>query len=120
MTEKKPINTPLEKIGKEMPFTVPDGFFVQLEDQIISQAGLKPAILPPPRRNLWRIITGATVAAAATVALVISFTKMPSHDMMQQGMTLEQAFNNLSQADQEWLLESYRSELIAEYGPTHP
>lgn len=115
MTERN-INSgfSFDNVGKETPFRVPDGFFSQLESDIIhkafpSESG-KRKYLPS-----WRIIAGASVAAAATVALLISSGTRIAGPEPDTSLSIEQAFNNLSQADQDYLIDTFRNDIITDY-----
>ncbi len=103
-----------DKVGKETPFRVPDGFFPQLETDI-----LRKAFPSEPRKRkylpTWRIIAGASVAAAATVALLISSGTNISNQAPSTNLSVEQAFNNLSQADQDYLIDTFRNDMITDY-----
>lgn len=115
MTERNDIhNFSFDKVGKETPFRVPDGFFPQLETDILRKA--YPAESDRKKyRPTWRIIAGASVAAAATVALLISSNTNISKPQAVSNLSVEQAFNNLSQADQDYLIDTFRNDMITEY-----
>ena len=115
MTDNKPTNDTLHRIGKKMPYTVPDGFFRHLDEQIIAATQAEMTRTARMRRNIWRAITGATMAAAASVAIVLSVGNFSQSPIIASSLTPEQAFDNLSSTDQEFLLDTYRTELLAEY-----
>lgn len=114
MTDNKPTSYDFEKVGKQMPFSVPDGFFCQLEQQIISNTGANVKKTRAPRK-FWKLITGTAVAAAAAVTAFIATPNMSPDTMMADNLTVEEAFENLSASDQEFLIDNYRAELLANY-----
>lgn len=92
----------LEKIGKQMPYTVPDGFFEKMEERLMQEATAKKKKSKLPKVVLW---TGLAVAASLALLLVlrqgIVFTKDNSFEQM------EMAFNQLNDNDQQLILEFY-------------
>ena len=92
----------LEKIGKQMPYTVPDGFFEKMEERLMQEATAKKKKSKLPKVVLW---TGLAVAASLALLLVlrqgIVFTKDNSFELM------EMAFNQLNDNDQQLILEFY-------------
>lgn len=92
----------LEKIGKQMPYTVPDGFFEKMEERLMQETTAKKKKSKLPKVVLW---TGLAVAASLALLLVlrqgIVFTKDNSFELM------EMAFNQLNDNDQQLILEFY-------------
>lgn len=106
----------LDSIGKRMPYTAPEGFLDDLEDQVWAQVKddmQQPAVqMAKPKRHygLWYSISA--VAVAACVALLIFF-KTPSVPQETYDMqSVEEAFAELSDADQEYLLAVYQDDLF--------
>lgn len=109
-----------DNVGKETPFRVPDGFFRQLESDIMRKAATtEPQAQPRRYRPTCRLIAGAAVTAAAAVALLISVntsvTGARPDTGTPGGLSVEQAFNNLSQADQDYLIDTFRNDMIIDY-----
>lgn len=99
------------RIGKRLPYTIPEGFLDNLEKQVWEQ--VKDEVAPPKsKRNyrLWYSISGGLVAAS--VALLLVFNILPSHQNTDDFKILEQAFLNLSNADQDYLLTVYQDDLF--------
>lgn len=98
-----------DRIGKREPYKVPDNFFRCLEDGIMIKAA-------PSRRRFqlpWRIIlTGAMSAAVAAAVLIAVVTpasqRIPSYEMDD----VERIFARLSEADQNYLLETYQDDIF--------
>jgi len=101
-----------EQIGKRMPYTVPDGFFEQMEQNVLAAA--KPA----KKGRTVRMIVRAAIAAAAVVAVCFALTtKNPGAATPADSFALvEQAYSNLSADDQNYLMQLYQDDLLlAEY-----
>ena len=103
-------NYDFSKIGKQMPYTVPDGFFDRLEEKVMDEVKAKPA---RKKTIAIRMAIRAAIAVAACIALLLVIKKA-----LPQGQdattdyfeNVELAFNNLSTDDQDYLLEVYQEE----------
>jgi hypothetical protein len=95
-----------DKIGKKMPYRVPDTFFDELENTIMIEVQKRQN-----KRNILKIFY-RSVAVAATIALLMivggSGTKNDKTDFAE----IAQAFDNLSEADQTYLLEIYQDDIF--------
>ena len=107
-----------EQVGKRMPYNVPDGFFDQLEQNVMAEvkadngksAQLKPKV---QKAHTVKIAIRTILAAAAAVALFFVVTMNMSNDTSptEDSFTnVELAYNNLSTEDQEFLLEVYEED----------
>ena len=104
-----------EQVGKRMPYNVPDGFFDQLEQNVMAEvkpddiATEKPRVKARTVKMTIRIL----LAAAAAVALFFVVTKnMPSDTTEDSFANVELAYNNLSTEDQEFLMEVYEEDVF--------
>ena len=105
-------NNEFISVGKKMPYTVPDGFFDQLEENVMNEVKAQPA---RKKATVLRMAIRAAIAIAACIALFLVVKKV-----LPQGQdttlddfdSVELAFNNLSTEDQDYLLEVYQEELI--------
>ena len=106
-------NYDFSRIGKQMPYTVPDGFFDQLEEHVMSEVvNAQPT---KKKANVVRMAIRAAIAIAACIALFLVVKKvLPQSDntITDDFDSVELAFNNLSTDDQDYLLEVYQEELI--------
>ena len=106
-------NYDFSKIGKQMPYTVPDSFFDQLEEHVMSEVvNAQPT---KKKANVVRMAIRAAIAIAACIALFLVVKKvLPQSDntVTDDFDSVELAFNNLSADDQDYLLEVYQEELI--------
>lgn len=95
-----------DKIGKKIPYRVPDTFFDELENTIMIEVQKRQN-----KRNILKIFY-RSVAVAATIALLMivggSGTKNDKTDFAE----IAQAFDNLSEADQTYLLEIYQDDIL--------
>ena len=102
-------NFDFNRIGKQMPYTVPDGFFDQLEENVMKEWKASPS----KKAKTVRIALRALLAVAACLALFLIVRKaLPQgNDAVTDDFTsVELAFNNLSTEDQDYLLEVYQEE----------
>ena len=111
-------NYDFNRIGKQMPYTVPDGFFDQLEENVMKkwkeEGGKSKEDTSSSRKaRIIRMAFRTLLAAAACLALFLIVRKaLPQgNDAVTDDFTsVELAFNNLSTEDQDYLLEVYQEE----------
>ena len=107
-------NYDFSKIGKQMPYTVPDGFFDQLEENVMNEVKAQPA---RKKATVLRMAIRAAIAIAACIALFLVVKKVLPQDndtITDDFENVELAFNNLSTEDQDYLLDVYQEELFLE------
>lgn len=107
-----------EAAGKKMPYRVPDGFFEQLGDSIISRCEAEAAAAgtstrPAPGRLTWR--AAWTIAASTAAAVIVAVTLALPRSETTTPMSVEQAFENLSAADQDYILDTFSNDMIIDY-----
>ena len=104
------------RVGKRMPYSVPDGFFESLEENVMREVGTKlPAsALSEQAGRRTRSVTWLTRgAAAATIAGIVAFGGYKlafKANATDNFVAVEQAFDNLNEEDQEFLLEVYQDD----------
>lgn len=99
------------RIGKRMPYITPEGFLDDIETNVWET--IKDEVIPSkPKRNyrLWYSISGGLVAAS--IALLLVFNILPGHQKTDDFEMFEQAFSNLSSADQNYLFTVYQDDLF--------
>ena len=101
------------KVGKRMPYQVPDNFFDKLEANVMAE--VKADIAEAKQKRKRRIVTWGTTAfasAAAAVALLVTVNlKAPSPDKYSsEAVTV--AFSQLQPSDQAYLLEVYNEDVF--------
>ena len=107
-------NYDFSKIGKQMPYTVPDGFFDKLEENVMNEVKAQPA---RKKATVIRLAIRAAIAVAACIALFLVVKKVlpqGQYTTTDDFENVELAFNNLSTEDQDYLLEVYQEELFLE------
>ena len=108
-------NYDFSKIGKQMPYTVPDGFFDKLEENVMNEVKAQSA--KTKKATVIRMAIRAAIAVAACIALFLVVKKVlpQGNDTATDDFeNVELAFNNLSTEDQDYLLEVYQEELFLE------
>ena len=107
-------NYDFNSVGKKMPYTVPDGFFDQLEEQVMNEVKAEPAKEKKSGKGkIIRIAIRTLLAVAACIALflVVKMALPQGDDTITDDFTsVELALNNLSTEDQDYLLEVYQEE----------
>ncbi|MBQ9261629.1 MAG: hypothetical protein IJ185_05955 [Prevotella sp.] len=104
-----------EKIGKRMPYSVPNDFFAKLEESVMDEVKVqKSESTALPERNKTVIIAiRSLLAIAATIALffVVQPTLTKNDTISADDYaSVELAFNNLSSDDQDFLIVVYENE----------
>ena len=110
------------KVGKRMPYSTPDDFFKDMEAYILEQVKddkPKPVRIQPKKRPLMKVIWAAAIAVAASVAvlLVLNIDFAAPHSSLpsqadNEMQAVDQAFAQLSSADQAYLLNVYQEDVF--------
>ena len=111
-----------DKVGKRMPYSTPEGFFKEMEANILEAVKNdtpKPDKIERKKRPLMRVMWTAVLAVAASVAVLlvlhIDFSAPHSSQPSQTDRGLQavdQAFAQLSAADQAYLLDVYQEDVF--------
>ena len=125
-----------KQVGKRMPYTTPDGFFKDMEKNILEAVkdDMPQAVKIQPqsvkvqlkKRPVFKMIWAAAIAVAASVAVLLvlnidfsaadsSLASSHSSQPSQAKSDLEQvdqAFAQLSAADQAYLLDVYQEDVF--------
>ena len=105
-----------EQVGKRMPYNVPEGFFNQLEQNVMAEVKADDIVTEKPRvkARAVKMAIRTLLAAAAAVALFFVVTKnLPSDNTQTDTFAkVELAYNNLSPEDQEYLMEIYEEDVF--------
>lgn len=98
------------RIGKRMPYTVPDGFLTEIEKNVWE--AVKDEAMPKSKHKyrLLYSISGGVIAASIAILLVFNF--IPDSRNTNDFTKIEQAFSNLSSTDQAYLLTVYQNDLF--------
>lgn len=98
-------------VGKRMPYTVPEGFFEELEQNVRQKLNWQDNAAAPVKSSKHRVarLWPAGLAAAAAVVLAFVFTdKTAGTDFAD----VEQAFCNLNADDQAYVLSVYQDDIF--------
>ena len=111
-----------DQVGKRMPYSTPDDFFKDMEANILEQVKddkPKPVRIQPKKRPLMKVIWAAAMAVAASVAvlLVLNIDFATPHSSLpsqayNEMQAVDQAFAQLSSADQAYLLDVYQEDVF--------
>ena len=110
-----------DQVGKRMPYSTPEGFCKEMEANILEQVKddrPKPVRIQPKKRPLMKGIWTAAIAVAASVAVLlvlnIDFSASSSQpSQVNNGIQeVDQAFAQLSSADQAYLLSVYQEDVF--------
>ncbi len=111
-----------DQVGKRMPYSTPEGFFKEMEANILEQVKddkQVPVRRQPKKRPLMKVIWTAAMAVAASVAvlLVLNIDFMAPHSSQpsqadNEMQAVDQAFAQLSSADQAYLLNVYQEDVF--------
>ena len=111
-----------DQVGKRMPYSTPEGFFKEMEANILEQVKddkQVPVRRQPKNRPLMKVIWTAAMAVAASVAvlLVLNIDFMAPHSSLpsqadNEMQAVDQAFAQLSSADQAYLLNVYQEDVF--------
>ena len=92
----------LEKINKTMPYTVPEGFFDEMEERLMQEVTTEKKKPTVRKVALW-----TSLAVAASLALLLVLRHGWHSTEEESFKQVEMAFNQLSDSDQELMLEYY-------------
>lgn len=111
-----------DQVGKRMPYSTPEGFFKEMEANILEQVKndkTQPVRIQPKKRSLRKVIWTAAIAVAASVAvlLVLNIDFAAPHSSLpsqadNEMQAVDQAFALLSSADQAYLLNVYQEDVF--------
>lgn len=122
MTEQMKQTFDFKQIGKRMPYRVPNGFFQEMEHNVLDAVAEKAAERKPAmaerkpvqakRFVFTRLAKYAAAVAASVVVLLavnVKFFYVAAPTDMQD---VEAAFDQLSLSDQECLVELYQEDVF--------
>ncbi len=95
-----------DKIGKKMPYSVPDTFFDDFENKIMAKAASRRK-----RHKVLKIVY-QSIAVAASLALIVVAVSQYTMTRKTDFAEIDLAFDNLSEADQAYLIEIYQEDIF--------
>lgn len=115
-------NFDFNQVGKRMPYSTPDDFFAKMQSNIldaVQDSSPKVTDVKTKKRHVRKWLWSVSLSAAAAVAAMFVvgmhlFSSKPSvascsmHDV-------EQAFTQLSESDQAYILDVYQDDVFLNY-----
>lgn len=111
-----------KQIGKQMPYRVPNGFFQEMEHNVLDAVAEKTAERIPAmaerkplqaERFVFTRLAKYAAAVAASVVVLLAVNVKFFHTAAPADMQdVEAAFNQLSLSDQECLVELYQEDVF--------
>lgn len=122
MTEQMKQTFDFKQIGKQMPYRVPDGFFQEMEHNVLDAVAEKAAErksamaerkpVQAKRFVFTRLAKYAAAVVASVVVLLAVNVKFFHTAASAEMQDVEAAFNQLSVSDQECLVELYQEDVF--------
>ena len=115
MTEQMEQTFDFKQIGKQMPYRVPNGFFQEMEHNVLDAVAEKAAERKPlqAKRFVFTRLAKYAAAVAASVVVLLAVNVKFFHTAAPAEMQdVEAAFNQLSLSDQECLVELYQEDVF--------
>ena len=122
MTEQMKQTFDFKQIGKQMPYRVPNGFFQEMERNVLDAVAEKAAERKPAmaerkpvqtKRFVFTRLAKYAAAVAASVVVLLAVNVKFFHTAAPADMQdVEAAFNQLSLSDQECLVELYQEDVF--------
>lgn len=101
-----------DKTGKRLPYTVPEGFFEAMENELLDKVKASPADKPTHPGRYRRMVLRLIASAAAVLLMsVIVGTMSIKRDTVAYS-DVERAFNNLSSEDQNYMIALYQDDIF--------
>ena len=102
-----------ERVGKRLPYAVPDGFLAEMEDNVMSRLEGRQRKGNGMFRLTWRHVAGVLTTVAAVMTLMFVVVLGGNDDSRHTDFAdVEQAFCNLSVEDQSYLLSVYQDDVF--------
>lgn len=98
-------NNRFDKIGRQMPYRVPDSFFGDFENRII--AGHRRRSIRHKAKKLL-----LPLGAAAAIAILMLAVRPAAFSPATGYAEIAQAFDDLSEADRTCLLDTYQDDIF--------
>ena len=121
MIDKRTTTTPskLDNLRNREPYRVPENFFETLQRQVLDRISSEEVQMGETTTPIWKRlhlwIYGIVSAAAIAIVALTMTPRSGITDATTANMTPDQAFECLSDDDQEYLLDNFRSEISMEY-----
>ena len=106
-------NFDFKQMGKRMPYTTPPDSFDKMEEDVLKEV-VSDRENSPKHKTLYRsLLAGAVaVAVAASIALLFAIQWQSGRKEEVGFQEVEQAFAQLSDEDQNYILDVYQEDLF--------
>ena len=102
-----------DRIGKRMPYKVPEGSLEELEEKILREVSAGTGTAKAKRNVCYlHLFLKATASIAAVIALVLILHKNVESGKVDEYEEIEIAFNSLSSEDQDYFLSTYEDDVF--------
>lgn len=98
-------NTRLDKIGRQMPYRVPDSFFDDFENRIIAGHRRRST-----RHRIKKLLL--PLGTAAAIAILLLAVRPAAFSPATGYAEIAQAFDDLSETDRTCLLDTYQNDIF--------
>lgn len=99
------------RIGKRMPYKTPEGFLDEMEANVWREVQHEFPKTHKRKTFRLRVFAGA-MTVAASIALLLVFHPFSPKEETDSFSHVEQAFANLSQEDQAYMLAVYQEDIF--------
>lgn len=112
-------NFDFNQVGKRMPYSTPNDFFAKMQSDILD------AVQDMPQKNteiktnrrtvrkwLWSVLLSAAAAVVAMFVINIHFSAPNTPTASSDIQDVEQAFAQLSENDQAYILDVYQDDVF--------
>ena len=100
------------RLGKRMPYKAPKGFFDELEADVWREVQNELPQMQHERKTFCLRVFAGAMAVAASIALLLVFHPFSGKKQTDCFSHVEQAFANLSQEDQAYMLAVYQEDIF--------
>ena len=100
------------RIGKRMPYKMPEGFLDEMETNVWQEVQDELLKAQHKRKTFRLRVFAGAMAVAASIALLLVFHPFSPKEETDCFSHVEQAFANLSQEDQAYMLAVYQEDIF--------
>lgn len=99
------------RVGKRMPYRAPEGFLDEMEVNVWKE--VQSELHQKHKRKTFRLrVIAVSMAVAASIALLLMFPPFLPKEQTDSFSKVEQAFANLGQEDQAYMLAVYQEDIF--------
>ncbi len=102
----------MNRIGKRMPYTVPDDFFGKIERNVWSEIKEGTKQVDERRKPVIPVFAKIMSIAAAAIILILIVNANLMENQVDEFIEIEKAFAGLNSDDQAYLLDVYGEDVF--------